>query len=137
MSICQVCQHKAPRECEHSHLTREYYGVLYAALKHVAYRYGYTLAVHGSLSYDIDLVAVPWRDSAVSAESLVEGIKKACESIIGFAEFREGDPNPAKKPCGRLAWSIYLVPPDHYKGPYIDLSVMPIGLSVMPIGKDK
>jgi hypothetical protein len=102
----------------------EYYDVLIAALRHVAYRSGYALAVHGSLKRDIDLIACPWRDSAPGADHLAAMIQKATEVIIGFARTREVDPNPREMPCGRLAWSFYLTHDDD--GPYIDLSVMPM-----------
>jgi hypothetical protein len=94
----------------------------------VARRCGYALAVHGSLGFDIDLIAVPWRDSAVSADYLVEQIRLAAAAIIGTCEIRKHDIGhvPEKKPCGRLAWSLYLVPDDPaFLGPYLDISVFP------------
>ncbi len=107
-------------------MCQEYYDVLIAALRFAAYRYGYALAVHGSLKRDIDLIACPWRDTAPDAASLAAEIKKVTEAIIGTARTREADPNPTKMPCGRLAWSFYLTHED--EGPYIDLSVMPMGI---------
>lgn len=101
-------------------MCEEYYDVLIAALKHVAYRCGYAITVHGSLKRDIDLVACPWRDSCISANSLVKDLREAAEIIIGFGELT----GPEKKPCGRLAYSIHLT----YEGPrncYLDISVMP------------
>lgn len=106
-------------------MCREYHDVLIAALRHVAYRCGYAIGVHGTLARDIDLIACPWRESPVSAHYLAEKIQAATKEIIGFARVRECDPNPTKKPCGRLAWSFYLTHDD--AGPYIDLSVMPKG----------
>lgn len=97
------------------------------ALRHVAYRCGYALAMHGSLKTDIDLIAFPWRESAASADHLKEQIRKAAEAIVGIARIRVGEEKPTKKACGRLAYSFYLVP-EGYEGPYIDLSVMPIGV---------
>jgi hypothetical protein len=94
------------------------------ALRFVAQRCGYALAVHGSLKTDIDLLAAPWRQTAVSADYLAEQIRLTAESIIGTAQTRAHDPSPTKKPCGRRAWSFYLQP-DGVEGPYIDLSVMP------------
>ena len=104
-------------------MTREYYRVLMAPLRHVAERYGYALTVHGSLGMDIDLVAVPWRESCAPAADLADALRRTAEIIIGRAETRPGDPNPMRKPCGRLAWAFYLGP---WSGdvPYIDLSVI-------------
>lgn len=112
---------------ERAELCGEFYDILIAALRHVAYRCGYALAVHGSLKRDIDLIACPWRDSAISAVPLVEEIRKACEVIVGTARYRDVDAGalPEKKPCGRLGWSFYLTHDD--TGPYIDISVMPKG----------
>jgi hypothetical protein len=124
LSICQICKRHQERPSPHAHLTQEYYRALIRALRHVAERYGYALAVHGSLKYDIDLVACPWRDSACSPESLAEAIRKAAEAIVGqcFIAPHETKTLPEKKPCGRLGWAFHLG-----GGPYIDLSVMPIG----------
>ena len=124
MSICGRCSARSERACTYIPQTREYYGVLIAALRHVAYRCGYALAVHGSLKTDIDLLAAPWREGAVNREYLAEEIRKTAEQIIGFAHTRKYDVCPIHKPEGRLAWTFYLVPED-VTGPYIDLSVMP------------
>lgn len=125
MSLCDICKGRSERPCSYAARTREYYDALITALRYRAYRCGYALAVHGSLKTDIDLIAVPWRDSAVGQEFLAEEIRALAEQIVGTARVRQGDPNPTKKPCGRLAWSFYLVP-DGMEGPYIDLSVMPV-----------
>lgn len=108
-------------------LCREYYGALINALRYVAERCGYALAVHGSLRRDIDLIAAPWRDGAISAEGLIKYLRKATEEIIGCARVRKADEGrqPEKKPCGRLGWSFYLTYDDN--GPYLDISVMPKG----------
>lgn len=110
---------------ERAEMCREYYAVLIAPLRHVAERCGYALAVHGSLKRDIDLIAAPWRDGAVDAHYLVNALIKAIEPVIGVARIRDRDKKnlPEKKPCGRLAWSIYLTHDDN--GAYLDISVMP------------
>ena len=41
-------------------------------LKTKARELGYNLVLHGSLARDIDLIAIPWVESAVPAEQLVE-----------------------------------------------------------------
>ena len=130
MSHCQICNSSTERAAPHAPMTHEYWNILQKPLRHVAQRCGYALAQHGSLGFDIDLIAVPWRDSAVNAAHLVEEIRKAAEIIIGLCVIRECDKAighaPEKKPCGRLAWSLYLVPDDPaFLGPYLDLSVFP------------
>lgn len=107
-------------------LCLEYYEVLIAALRYVAHRCGYAIGVHGSLKRDIDLIAAPWRDSAVNGSYLVEEIRKTTEMIIGTARVRYVDQaQPQKNPCGRLSWTLYLTHSDD--GPYLDISVMPKG----------
>jgi hypothetical protein len=108
-------------------LCYEYYDALIGALRYVAYRCGYALTVHGSLNRDIDLVACPWRDSAISAPHLIKYIQKATKAIIGTARTRDidQDKQPQIKPCGRLAWAFYLTYDD--TKPYLDISVMPKG----------
>ncbi len=100
----------------------EYYEALISALRHVAYRCGYALAVHGSLKRDIDLIAAPWRDTAVSADYLYKQLKETCRVIIGFAESYSED-KPTEKDCGRLGWAINLTP--NRESVYIDISIMP------------
>ena len=114
-----------PKPDERALLCQEYYEALMPALRHRAERCGYAIAVHGSLKRDIDLVACPWRTvSPISAESLAKELMDVTRAIVGVARHREGDPQPSKKPWGRLAWSFYLTHDDN--GPYIDLSVMPM-----------
>jgi hypothetical protein len=80
---------------------------------------GYALTVHGSLKRDIDLVAIPWSESAVDAETLVEALRVTTEEVIGFAVYGNDGPFPRPKPHGRRCWTI------HFNGTYIDLSVTP------------
>lgn len=111
-----------PKIDERAEQCTEYYRALIHALRHVAYRCGYALGVHGSLKRDIDLLACPWRDGAMNAEYLVEELRKAAEVIVGHAKFGEGE-QPTQKPHGRLAWSMYL---SHRSDmAYLDISVMP------------
>ncbi len=103
----------------HAERCRELADILIVPLREVARRHGYALAVHGSLSYDIDLLAAPWHDNAASPESLAAAIQEAVRAIAGNAEAIDKN-LPEKKPLGRLAWSFHMG-----GGPYVDLSVMP------------
>lgn len=109
-------------------------------LKAKAREMGYALGVHGSLSTDMDLIAVPWVEDAKTAEELIEalrecvggyflkeypsckgcadnGIQINCEHVRGMVGF-------SVRPHGRRAWSIYF---DKHGGtPYLDVSVMPL-----------
>lgn len=92
------------------------------AIKDAAREKGYCIAVHGSLSRDIDLLAVPWVEDASSAEELVEVVRAAAEQASPHKMCfpTPARPGPTVKPHGRLAWSLHLM-----HGPFIDLSVMP------------
>jgi hypothetical protein len=92
-------------------------------LTRVARQLGYTLAVHGSLTRDLDLIAVPWVEEAAPANDLAFALIKASGGFLverPASETHAGVRDPMQKPHNRLAWSIHLG-----GGPYIDLSVMP------------
>lgn len=79
-----------------------------------AARKGYAVALHGSLSRDMDLIAIPWKDGASSALELVAAIQRALGLNDKVRPFSEN------KAHGRVAFCI-----DLSGGAYIDLSVMP------------
>jgi hypothetical protein len=109
---------------------------LLAAARVAARRHGYALAIHGSLSRDLDLVAIPWVVKAATNEDLVEAVREAVHGCIfvGPLHPMAGKPgwevhpnrqvggNPSVRPHGRYAWSIHLLG----TGTYLDLSVMPL-----------
>ena len=93
---------------------------------------GYAIAVHGSMARDLDMVAVPWTEEAVSAERLILHLLAAVDGRLrNSARKREGSEEwdrvhasePTSKPHGRLAWSIHV----GQDGLYLDVSVMPLG----------
>lgn len=102
------------------------YAALYPALVKVAREHGYALAIHGSMTRDFDLIAVPWMDNASEAIVLIRAIKDACAGVFSHADVDHLIPNgnPGKKPHGRIAYSIHLTNAGCY-GPYLDISVMP------------
>lgn len=89
-------------------------------LQELARRVGYNLIVHGSLARDIDMVAVPWTEDAISAELFVDLFEETIRNLdTSPAEEIHPTQGPTIKPHGRRAWSI------HVQGTYFDLSVMP------------
>lgn len=112
------------------------YTLLIPTLMKAGREVGYAIAVHGSLARDLDLVAIPWTEEAVSAERLVLHLAAAVDG-----RFRNGGRNkadgtwemvhgsvPAVKPHGRLAWSMHI----GHDGLYLDVSVMPRALGAAP-----
>lgn len=81
-------------------------------IRRLAESVGYALGVHGSLERDLDLIAAPWVDEAVSAEELAQHIATALGATVL---------DPGMKPLGRWACNIQM--DGWYK--LIDLSVAP------------
>lgn len=91
------------------------YAFIVPQLVEVARGMGYALALHGSMTRDLDLVACPWTEDAVPAEDLAAAIDAGVRwTTTGIMT------GPEAKPHGRQAWCIPLM-----AGAYIDLSVMP------------
>lgn len=95
-----------------------FYACMYHGLCDTARKHGYALAIHGSVVTDLDLIAVPWTDSAVSAEELRDALIRHINRCDADGD-TSGDTMEIK-PHGRMAWNLYL---DH--GAKVDLSVMP------------
>lgn len=100
------------------------YAWILPAVRAVAREHGYAIGLHGSMARDLDLIAVPWVDNAAPAEVLVDAVMKAvggqfAPRDLGFER------NPAYRPHGRRAWSIYFAGLMFY----IDLSIMPLATS--------
>lgn len=94
------------------------YVSMYPILSEIARENGYALTVHGTVSSDFDLVAIPWTEQAVSADMLVKAI--ATRMKLCFGEFGTGVYGPEEKPHGRIAWVLGVG-----NGAGIDISVMP------------
>lgn len=78
----------------------------------VARRHGYAVALHGSLKRDIDIIAVPWVDSASDPEVLIAAIRKIFDDRV---------PTPSEnKPHGRVAYTVAT-----WAGIDVDISVTP------------
>lgn len=98
---------------------RSYYLKLIPPIREVARRAGYAIGVHGSLERDLDLIAAPWTDKAVTRETLLRRIKRVLP-VHNSTKFEPWE----KKPHGRRAIAIVLA----YRKPdrslaYVDLSV--------------
>lgn len=109
------------------------YAVMYPALVAVARRHGYALAVHGSMTRDFDLIAVPWVVEAGDPQVMVDEMKAAVLGVYAHHEFDHliKDGHRSAKPHGRLAWSIHLTTKG-MNGPYMDISVMPRVMPELP-----
>lgn len=96
-------------------------------IRSAARNQGYAVAVHGSLDRDIDLIAVPWREGAMNADSLLETIRGAITGVVGNCT-KHGEAW-TNKPHGRMATTLLVYCGENYI--QIDLSVMPVILTVV------
>ena len=105
------------------------YTLLLPQLMEAGREVGYAVAVHGSMARDLDLIAVPWTEEAVSAERLVMHLMAAVDGKLRNGS-RQSEGNwvrvpgsePAIKAHGRQAWTIHL----GNEGLHLDVSVMPL-----------
>ena len=113
-----------------------FFACLYPSLCTKARELGYALAIHGSMVTDMDLVAIPWTEEAVTPAKLKSALMShvsACdyegylrgqitdESVILEALKSVGNADgPTSKPHGRIAWNLWFA-----FGRKIDLSIMP------------
>jgi len=103
-------------------LKRLYLSII-PTIREVARKSGYAVGVHGSLTRDLDLIAVPWIEDCVEPEALAHRIETAICKHPHENEYyyKEITNNVTKKPHGRITFAIYV---GVYA--YIDLSVIKI-----------
>lgn len=92
------------------------YLTVYPKLRQVAIDNGYTLALHGSVTRDLDLIAIAWTKKAVTPKELVTEFLNVLKD--GYIK-PEDTPYEGVKPFSRLTFPIHLG-----RGAYIDLSVV-------------
>lgn len=112
------------------------YACIYPGLCEIARDHGYALAIHGTMSSDLDLVAIPWREVVSTPNTLIVALtthiggclypdllrrSNVPEEHIKQILERPQNHQPTIKPHGRLAWNIHLD-----LGCKVDVSVMPI-----------
>ena len=105
------------------------YCYLYPLLASTANKLGYALAIHGSMTKAMDLIAIPWVEDAADEQALVDAVVEAVSGEQPLAGQFDASQNkwvtvnlkePSQKPHGRKVWTIILK-----GGAYIDLGVMP------------
>lgn len=109
--------------------------LLLVPLMKMSVEHGYALMLHGSLGYDVDMVAIPWsvEASEVSAVEFARAFEATLQEhndarVWSYETEIASNPDyfksgcPGLKPHGRLTWSFMI---EDHAGVYIDLSVMP------------
>ena len=102
-------------------ITREH---AIAAARNALRNQGYALAVHGTQIRDLDLLAVPWRATALDAEAVAEIVAHAIPAVL-HKDPGTGSVVWERKPHGRMATSMYPRWAYGFDRWYVDLSVMP------------
>lgn len=81
---------------------KKHYAEILPIIRSVSKRFGYAITVHGSMTRDFDLVAIPWVPHFLKPETLVMRIEAAiCEhrfigSIKRLREIRRAENRPEK-----------------------------------------
>lgn len=79
------------------------YAMYYGRLKTIAKEFGYALALHGSLSYDMDIVLIPWAEEYENPMVVIQ----AFSDEIGYRDSRlKPYLSWEKKPNGRYGFTI-------------------------------
>lgn len=88
-------------------------------IRSLAREVGYAIGVHGSQERDLDVIAAPWTDSAVTPADLLKHLASGLGAKIAATE---------PKPLGRIAATLQI---DGYYRP-LDISVMPCSTELGP-----
>lgn len=88
-------------------------------VREVARDCGYAIAVHGSRQRDLDLIAVPWVESAINPYQFVDALLERLDHLRVKPYEERLLENPERKPNGRIAWALIGAPACGY----LDLSV--------------
>jgi hypothetical protein len=116
---CQQCADEKPPQADAVPygIIDPDYARIFTIARCLAWQEGYALAMHGSFTRDLDLIAVPWTGAACEADHLMRRI----EDATGLKEVRNGA--FSLKPHGRKAWTLIF---QGFSDPrFVDLSVMP------------
>lgn len=84
-----------------------------------AEKHGYAIGLHGSRTYDLDLIAAPWADQCSEPDALAIAIACALGWYLHNLDL-SGKAHATPKPHGRKCYLIY-----GKRHAHIDLSVMP------------
>lgn len=101
-------------------LKRIYLSIL-PTIRKVARKSGYAIGLHGSLTRDMDIIAVPWTEKCVKPATLAWRISKAvCQYRFTNAfHWKNVKKVTTRKPHRRVAFAIVIG-----RHAYIDLSVI-------------
>ncbi len=113
-------------------------------MREIARQDGWALAVHGSMTRDLDVIAVPWTNDASGEAAFVEAMRAAVARELSEPAFvgagEDGRTVGFKsKPHGRRCWTLHgnseqLVEDEQGAHPYVDLAIMDIRATPAAVG---
>ena len=101
-----------------------YYLRIVPVIKQVARDLGYAIGMHGSLTHDLDLIAVPWVTGEATHEELLDAMQLAIAGYKGMNHKQEKVDKPyigSDMPHGRRAYIVWIGVHAH-----IDISITPV-----------
>lgn len=111
-----------------------YYAVLFTKLDKIVARFGWAIALHGTMIRDLDLVLIPWTEDADHEDKVIDAIrifvdgqhvtkvrKKNLEEMNSSQKDGLEHFAITQKPHGRRAISIHIGVSNYY----LDISIMP------------
>lgn len=93
-----------------------FYASMYEDIREIAFDLGWAVALHGSLKNDMDIMAMPWVESAVKFEALVSAICGLFEDNELAFQYSVAYKS---KPHGRVVATIPI-----WEDFYLDISTM-------------
>lgn len=104
------------REAVTSNGRAAFYAAMWDDIRQCAMDCGWAVALHGSLASDMDIMAMPWTENAVSFASLIQKISKLFSGnfLSGLHSISYND-----KPHGRIVATIPI-----WADFYLDISTM-------------
>lgn len=90
------------------HAKPSLYAFYFEVIKAIGLKYGYNIALHGSMNRDLDLIAIAWEKKVGCHDEMIDEI---AETIGGFVALERTEQNPkgnrfTEKPHGRKAYVI-------------------------------
>ena len=82
-------------------------------IREIAYHCGWAIGVHGSITNDLDLMAMPWIENPTSADELAERIQNAVDN-----QGRKYVKTCGEKPNNRVVYTIFA------GNTYIDMNII-------------
>ena len=97
-----------------------FYACMWDDFRQAAMDCGWALGLHGSLNSDMDIMAMPWIENAMTADEMISHIISTCFGESVWAKephFKKSQ--PGDKPNGRIAYTIPI-----FADFYLDINVI-------------